>query len=111
MAQTFKILVPTDFSECAHNALKTACSIAQNIPSEIFLLHVLDYSGYVLALDSSLLNSISLNDMYTEMQENSKLKLKELQEQFENEDLIITSVTESGIPTDEIHQFEKKICH
>jgi nucleotide-binding universal stress UspA family protein len=39
-----KILVPTDFSEQAENALKVACEIASKGAAEIHLLHVLDVS-------------------------------------------------------------------
>ena len=37
-----KILVPTDFSEEAENALKVAAQIAKKFDSEIFLLHMLE---------------------------------------------------------------------
>lgn len=37
-----KILVPTDFSEEAENALKVAAQIARRYDSEIFLLHMLE---------------------------------------------------------------------
>ncbi len=37
-----KILVPTDFSECAERALEFAASLAKKISSEIFLIHVHD---------------------------------------------------------------------
>ena len=37
-----RILVPTDFSEEADNALAAACSLAEKSESEILLLHVID---------------------------------------------------------------------
>lgn len=37
-----KILVPTDFSKEAENALKTAAIIAKKLDAEIYLLHMLD---------------------------------------------------------------------
>ena len=37
-----KILVPTDFSEQANNALEVAAEIAKNYGSEIYLLHMLE---------------------------------------------------------------------
>lgn len=37
-----KILVPTDFSDQAENALKVAAQLARKFNSEIFLLHLLD---------------------------------------------------------------------
>lgn len=38
-----KILVPTDFSKNAENALKVAAQIAKKFKSEIYLLHFLDF--------------------------------------------------------------------
>src|SRR5689334_25141144 len=37
-----KILVPTDFSECAARALEFAASLAKKISGEISLIHVVD---------------------------------------------------------------------
>lgn len=37
-----RILVPTDFSPQAENALKVAAQLAKKYDSEIFLLHLLD---------------------------------------------------------------------
>jgi nucleotide-binding universal stress UspA family protein len=41
-----KILVPTDFSDCAENAAKTAAQIAKKTGAEIFLLHILHIPSY-----------------------------------------------------------------
>jgi nucleotide-binding universal stress UspA family protein len=40
-----KILVPTDFSEQANNALEVAAQLAKKFNSEIYLLHMLDLPG------------------------------------------------------------------
>lgn len=37
-----RILVPTDFSDQAENALKVAAQLAKKFNSEIFLLHMLE---------------------------------------------------------------------
>ncbi|NRA92372.1 MAG: universal stress protein, partial [Psychroserpens sp.] len=37
-----KILVPTDFSQEAENALKVAAQLAKKHDSEIYLLHMLE---------------------------------------------------------------------
>lgn len=42
-----KILVPTDFSDCAANALDFAIQSAKYIPAEITLLHAFEVSGSV----------------------------------------------------------------
>ena len=40
-----KLLVPTDFSKPAQNAVKTAASIAKKTNAEIILLHVIEQPG------------------------------------------------------------------
>ena len=42
-----RILVPTDFSEHAENALKVAAQIARKNGSEIYLLHLLELPGHI----------------------------------------------------------------
>jgi len=42
MVQLKRILVPTDFSESAHHALRYAISLAQEFHAEIGLLHVVE---------------------------------------------------------------------
>ena len=37
-----KILVPTDFSDQANNAIKAAASVAKGYDTEIILMHVID---------------------------------------------------------------------
>lgn len=41
-----KILVPTDFSECAEEAVKVAARIAKKTDARLYLLHVLDIPVY-----------------------------------------------------------------
>jgi len=40
-----RIILPTDFSEQAGNAMDLACQIAQKTSSELVVIHVLDYTG------------------------------------------------------------------
>jgi nucleotide-binding universal stress UspA family protein len=72
-----KILVPTDFSECADFALSAACQLAQVSPSEIKLLHVAvtpsDLSG--VASDESMTEDMRKNllkDIEILLEERSK---------------------------------------
>jgi len=44
-----KILVPTDFSDCAKKALDYALALAKEFKSEILMLHVIDASWYEMA--------------------------------------------------------------
>ena len=41
-----KILVPTDFSECAEHAVEVAASIAKLTDARLYLLHVMDIPVY-----------------------------------------------------------------
>ncbi|MEX2597464.1 MAG: universal stress protein [Salibacteraceae bacterium] len=41
-----KILVPTDFSECAENAVEIAASIAKKMDARLYILHVMDIPVY-----------------------------------------------------------------
>lgn len=41
-----KILVPTDFSECADNAAEVAASIARKTGARLYMLHILDIPVY-----------------------------------------------------------------
>ena len=41
-----KILVPTDFSECATHATEVAASIAKKTGARLYILHVLDIPVY-----------------------------------------------------------------
>lgn len=41
-----KILVPTDFSECAEHAVEVAASIAKKMDARLYILHVMDIPVY-----------------------------------------------------------------
>ena len=49
MLQFKKILVPTDFSTCASEALRLATQLAKRFESEVTLLHVYQIPAYPLA--------------------------------------------------------------
>jgi nucleotide-binding universal stress UspA family protein len=67
-----KIIVPTDFSEQAQNALDLACEIGQKTSAKIVLMHVIEYSKkQTTFLGSSALNTmgsistgIEMDDIY-----------------------------------------------
>lgn len=56
-----KIIVPTDFSEQAQNALDLACEIGQKTGAKIVLMHVIEYSKK----QTTFLGSSALNTMGT----------------------------------------------
>ncbi|MDX5477334.1 MAG: universal stress protein, partial [Cyclobacteriaceae bacterium] len=46
MANNFKILCPTDFSECSLNAIEYAAKLGEKYQAEITLFHVPDKEDY-----------------------------------------------------------------
>lgn len=56
------ILVPTDFSECADNALQTAIKLAKVHDAKITLLNIVEASYYQLNLDYNLTDLAVIND-------------------------------------------------
>lgn len=47
MAHTFKILCPTDFSECSLNAIEYACRLGEKYEANLVLFHVLNREDYL----------------------------------------------------------------
>ena len=41
-----KILVPTDFSECAEHAVEVAASLAKKMDARLYIIHVMDIPVY-----------------------------------------------------------------
>jgi len=105
MSTPIHILVPTDFSEYSNKALETAYSLAKKVSCKITVLHIIDYSGYVLALDNTMLNTITLNQMYEELQKDSEEKLKKIANSKSEQNLSIEYKCTSGLPADEILDF------
>ena len=70
-----KIVVPTDFSENAYNALKYACEIFKNEQSEIFILHA--YADEVYQL-GNITDRDLLNKKKEEIDQRSSKALREL---------------------------------
>jgi universal stress protein A len=104
-----KILVPTDFSEYADNALKLAIDIARQYKSKIFLLHVIDdrfqFCEFDYCLDGKLLEKI-----YKESLTNANAKMKkEVKKVTDNHSGIeIVFDTKRGIPYEEILEEQGK---
>jgi len=89
-----KILVPTDFSQHADYALRTAVQIAKKNNGEIILLHMLELPSQVIDQVSG--NSGSIPEVMFFIQ-----KTRERFEQVKNQDFL------QGIPVTEAVQFEK----
>lgn len=67
----YKILIPTDFSSNADNAIDYALHIAEKQPSEIFLLHVFHAPLVDAQMPGSIMTELVKNE---EKESNSKLK-------------------------------------
>lgn len=70
-----KILVPTDFSDNAFNALKYACQVFKYEKSEVFIMHA--YADEVYAQDTSMQRSY-LEELKEVTSQNSEKKLKQI---------------------------------
>ena len=70
-----KILVPTDFSDNAFNALKYACQVFKYEKSEFFILHA--YADEVYAQET-LVQRAHLEELKGEISRNSEKKLKQI---------------------------------
>ncbi len=86
------ILVPTDFSETADNALMQAIVLSKKTGAKIILLHVVESNLFASPIDM-----ISLGYMITQMTLDSKTNLKSLAARVKNEhDINIEYASFSG---------------
>jgi universal stress protein A len=107
-----KILVPTDFSVYADNALKQAIDIAKQNKAKIYLFHVIDDGFQQCAVDYCL-DEGAVQKIYKESIKNAKDKLQQEAKKVTDScsDIEIVYDTKRGIPYEEIlkEQEEKGI--
>jgi nucleotide-binding universal stress UspA family protein len=95
-----KILFPTDFSEPANKALKTANELASHFSAELILIHVVSTTPLIPA--SPGLTGYHLPEAIREMEDNARKSLEEMvREKLEGETKSRTMVV-GGNPADEI---------
>ncbi|GAA4112433.1 hypothetical protein GCM10022393_10890 [Aquimarina addita] len=101
-----RILIPTDFSDNAWNAILYAIELFHHIPCEFYILNV-----YTLT-STSLVTTISsqkVGQMYDTVKKESKKGLVSIQENLKNSKVYshhhFISVSKQGEPVDEIRQF------
>ena len=87
MIPIHRILVPTDFSEPAHAALKWATTLAKEFDSKLYLLHVVP-EPYAYPWGTEL-SSLPLNEILTQSEEAARQRLGEL-------------AVETGLPADRL---------
>jgi nucleotide-binding universal stress UspA family protein len=107
-----KILVPTDFSVFADNALKQAIDIAKQNKSKIYLLHVIDDGFHQCAVDYCLDESI-VQKVLKDSIKSATDKLQQEVKKITNDNTSIEIIYDAirGIPYEEIirEQEDKKI--
>lgn len=86
------IIHPTDFSDCAENALDYAVDIAKAIKAKIKLVHTLDYSEIrVTSLDGQ-----ALVENSKDLEENAKNKLLEIGKKVQDEGVLCEASIHTG---------------
>jgi nucleotide-binding universal stress UspA family protein len=98
-----KILVPTDFSVYADNALKQAIDIAKQNKAKIYLFHVIDDGFQQCAVDYCM-DEGDVQKIYKDSIKNAKDKLQQEAEKITDNYSSIEIVydTKRGVPYEEI---------
>ena len=91
--QLKNILVPTDFSACANNALRVAIGMAKRHNATIHLLHVVETAYIGVAADPLLI----VNPSYTDFIKNANKNLEAQKEKISNLfDIPIKTIAQQG---------------
>lgn len=77
MAQTFKILCPTDFSECSLNAIEYATRLGEKYKADLILFHVLNREDYEKLSPSDSLGKYQMDFVLEKLQNLQNAVLKE----------------------------------
>jgi universal stress protein A len=105
-----KILVPTDFSAYADNALKEAIDIAKQNKAKIYLFHVIDDGFQQCAvdycIDEATVQKIT-NDSLVNAKEKLKKEIKKITD--DHGDIDIAYEAQRGIPYEEIVKKQKEL--
>jgi nucleotide-binding universal stress UspA family protein len=81
--ESIKILVPTDFSECAKNALKYAIHLSQQMKSELTIMH-----GYHIPIPSAEMTVSADPEITENYRKEVELQVEELKEEIKELDSI-----------------------
>ncbi|TXE04395.1 universal stress protein [Algoriphagus aquimarinus] len=77
MVQTFKILCPTDFSECSLNAIEYATRLGEKYKADLILFHVLNREDYEKLSPSDALGKHQMDFVLEKLQNLQDAVLKE----------------------------------
>ncbi len=99
MVQVRKILVPTDFSESAHNALSHARAYAARFEAEVVLMHVVETLAVGYASD---LFPVPMAEVFQEMSGYARAELGQLAADLRADGLAVREIVTQGKPSAEI---------
>lgn len=99
MLQVRKILVPTDFSDSAHNALEYAGLFAARFEAELLLLHVVETLAVGYASD---LFPVPMAEVFQEMSGYAQAELRKLADGARARGLSVRELVVQGKPSAEI---------
>lgn len=99
MRQVKKILVPTDFSDSAHNALEHARVYAARFEAELLLLHVVETLAVGYASD---LFPVPMAEVFQEMSGYAQAELRKLADEARAQKLEVRELVVQGKPSAEI---------
>ncbi|MDO8137507.1 MAG: universal stress protein [Candidatus Brocadiales bacterium] len=97
-----KILLPTDFSECAQHALMYALSLATEYKAQLIVLHVVPQLNLPPEMEAS------AGALYDEMEEKARAKIVKLIPRRFLEKIKVQNVVVRGVPFLEIIKEAKK---
>ena len=103
-----KILVPTDFSDSANNALDFACDIARKSQAEIELLHVVDFVAPAFGSTGGMVYYEGYDSLSKEMEESAKESISVLIKDPKRKDVKISTNVKVGDPYDSIAKIVSK---
>ena len=100
-----KILVPTDFSEHSHSALRYACEFAQRFGAELHVMHVIHDPA--VAHPEIGLSMLPVSEFKEEIENTARTKLRDLPILDEYSDVKVTRHWCDGTPFVEIVRYAK----
>jgi nucleotide-binding universal stress UspA family protein len=100
-----RILVPTDFSDSARQALEWGIALAREFKAELVLLHVVENLTVGYASD---LFPVPMAEVYEEIASYARAELKKLGEEVRAQGVTVTERLAQGTPSAEIIRFAKE---
>ena len=100
-----RILVPTDFSESARQALEWGVALALEFKSEVLLLHVVENLTVGYASD---LFPVPMAEVYEEISGYARTELSKLAEEIRAKGIEVTERLAQGTPSAEIIRIAKE---